>query len=119
VLAQIVRVRDDENARKSFKLDRETQIRIYALGEGTGRSLADYGWIEDARTGKTVWEMTYRVTEPAGGAAKNRRFDGVITLPAGEYVARYETDGSHSFGSWNANPPDDPDMWGITVYRMK
>ena len=119
VLAQIVRVRDDENPRKSFKLDRETQVRIYALGEGSGRTLSDYGWIEDARTGKTVWEMTYRVTEPAGGASKNRRFDGMITLPAGEYLLRYETDNSHSFGSWNANPPDDPDMWGITVYRVK
>ena len=119
VIAQIVRVRDDESPRKTFRLDRESQVRIYALGEGSGRSLADYGWIEDARTGKTVWEMTYRTTEPAGGAAKNRRFDGVVTLPAGEYTLRFETDGSHSFGSWNANPPDDPDMWGITVYRVK
>jgi hypothetical protein len=119
VIAQIVRVRDDQSPRKAFRLDRETQVRIYALGEGSGRSLADYGWIEDARTGKTVWEMTYRTTEPAGGAAKNRRFDGVMTLPAGEYTLRFETDGSHSFGSWNANPPDDPDMWGITVYRVK
>ena len=119
VIAQIVRVRDDERPRKTFRLDRESQVRIYALGEGSGRSLADYGWIEDARTGKTVWEMTYRTTEPAGGAAKNRRFDGLVTLPAGEYTLRFETDGSHSFGSWNANPPDDPDMWGITVYRVK
>jgi hypothetical protein len=119
VLAQIVRVGDDERPRRSFRLDRETTIRIYALGEGTGRSLADYGWIEDAKTGKTLWEMTYRTTEPAGGAAKNRRFDGVITLPGGEYVLRFETDGSHSFGSWNAAPPDEPDMWGITVYRAK
>jgi hypothetical protein len=30
---------------------------------------------------------------------------------------KYETDGSHSFGDWNAAPPDDPEMWGITVYR--
>ena len=119
IVAQLVRVRDDENARKSFKLDRESQVRIYALGEGTGRNLADYGWIEDAKTGKTVWEMTYRTTEPAGGADKNRRFDGTVTLPAGEYVLRFETDGSHAFGAWNANPPDDPDMWGITVYRVK
>jgi hypothetical protein len=119
VVAQIVRVRDDENPRKPFRLDRETQVRVYALGEGSGRSLADYGWIEDAKTGKTVWEMAYRATEPAGGAAKNRRFDGIITLPAGDYVLRFETDGSHSFGSWNANPPDEPDMWGITLYRVR
>jgi hypothetical protein len=118
ILAQLIRVRDDESPRKTFKLDRESQVRIYAIGEGTGRNLADYGWVEDTK-GKTVWEMTYRSTEPAGGAAKNRRFDGVVTLPAGEYTVRFETDGSHSFGSWNANPPDDPDMWGITVYRVK
>ena len=115
IVAQIVRVRDDENPRKSFKLDRESPVRIYALGEGSGRNLADYGWIEDAKTGKAVWEMTYRTTEPGGGAAKNRRFDGMVTLPAGDYVLRYETDGSHAFGAWNANPPDDPDMWD---YRL-
>ena len=116
VVAQLVRLRDDENPRKTFKLDRETQVRIYALGEGTGRSLADYGWIEDAKTGRTVWEMTYRATEPAGGAAKNRRFDGVITLPAGDYVLRYETDGSHAFGSWNAGARRSR-MWGISRVR--
>jgi hypothetical protein len=119
VLAQLVRVRDDQNPRSRFILDRETRVRIYALGEGSGRDLADYGWIEDAKTGKTVWEMTYRTSEPAGGAAKNRRFDGTVTLPAGEYIVRYESDGSHSFGSWNAAPPDDPEMWGITIYRVR
>jgi len=117
IIAQLVGVRDDESPKKRFTLDREAQVRIYALGEGSGRSLVDYGWIEDAKTGKTVWEMTYRTTEPAGGATKNRRFEGTITLPAGEYTLRYETDDSHSFGSWNADPPDNPDMWGITIYR--
>jgi hypothetical protein len=119
VIAQLVRLRDDENARRKFTLDRATEVHIYALGEGSGRDLADYGWIEDVKTGKTVWEMTYRTTEPAGGAAKNRRFDGIITLPAGDYQLRFETDGSHAFGSWNANPPDEPDMWGITLTRVK
>ena len=117
LVAQLVGVRDDERPKKAFTLDRETALRIYALGEGSGRSLVDYGWIEDAKTGRTVWEMTYRTTEHAGGATKNRRFDGTITLPAGQYTLRYESDDSHSFGSWNADPPDDPDMWGITIYR--
>jgi hypothetical protein len=114
-----VRVGDDESLRKPFTLDRESPIRIYALGESSGRTLADRGWIEDAKTGRTVWEMTYGATEPAGGADKNRRFAGVVTLPAGAYVLRFETDDSHAFGAWNANPPDDPEMWGITVYRVK
>jgi len=119
VIAQLVRVRDDANPRTKFTLDRETRVRVYALGEGSGRDLADYGWIEDAKSGKTVWEMTYRTSEPAGGAAKNRKFDGVVTLPAGEYTLRYETDGSHAFGSWNAAAPEDPEMWGITIFRVR
>jgi hypothetical protein len=119
MLAQLVGVRDDEQVRKPFSLDRDTDVRVYAIGEGTGGEMVDYGWIEDAKSGRRVWEMTYRVTEHAGGANKNRRFDGVIRLPAGNYVLRYATDGSHSFGDWNAAPPDDPEAYGITVYRAK
>ena len=119
VVAQLISVRDGDRPKTTFRLDRESEIRIYALGEGSGRTLADYGWIEDARTGRAVWEMTSRNTEPAGGASKNRRFDGTIVLPAGQYTLRYETDESHAFGSWNAAPPDDPSMYGITIYRVR
>ena len=119
VIAQLVRVKDDERPRATFRLTGETAIRVYALGESSGRDMADYAWIEDARTGRTVWEMTYRTSEPAGGASKNRRFDGTVTLPAGEYTLRYETDESHAFGSWNAAPPDDPTMYGVTLYRVR
>src|SRR3954469_6319864 len=117
ILADLTQIRDDDQAQKTFSLDRESDVRIYALGEGTGGEMVDYGWIEDTTSGRRVWEMTYRVTEHAGGATKNRRFDGVIRLPAGRYVVRYKSDGSHSFGDWNAAPPDDPEAWGITVYR--
>ena len=117
IIAEITGVRDDDRAEKRFRLDRATELRVYALGEGTGPDMDDFGWIEDAKTGKTVWEMTYRSTQHAGGASKNRRFDGTVTLPAGEYILRYETDGSHSFADWNADPPDDPEAWGITLFR--
>jgi len=117
ILAELTGVRDNQQVRKTFSLDRDADVRIYALGEGSGGDMVDFGWIEDVKTGRRVWEMTYRVTEHAGGAKKNRRFDGVMRLPAGEYVLRYETDDSHSFGDWNAAPPDDPEAWGITVYR--
>jgi hypothetical protein len=62
--------------------------------------------------------MQYEETEPAGGADKNRMFDGVITLPAGSYVLHYTSDGSHSSSNWNDEAPDDPDNWGITVFRL-
>ena len=119
VIAEITGVRDDARIDRRFRLDRATEIRVYAIGEGTGGDMDDYGWIEDARTGRTVWEMTHRSTQHAGGAAKNRRFDGTITLPAGEYILRYESDGSHAFGDWNADPPDDPEAWGIALFRKR
>jgi hypothetical protein len=117
ILAQLTEVRDDEQLRKRFTLDRDSDVRIYALGEGSGGEMHDHGWIENAKTGRRVWEMPYGITEHAGGAGKNRRFEGLIKLSPGEYVLRYETDGSHAFGGWNAAPPDDPEAWGITVYR--
>ena len=115
ILAKIVNIGDDELISERFRLEERTRIRIYAIGEGSGGDMHDYGWIEDTRTGRTVWEMSYRRTEHAGGAKKNRMFDGTIVLKPGEYVIRYETDGSHSFNDWNASQPYDPFNWGITV----
>jgi len=114
-LASIVRVGNDERRRKEFSLPRESDIHIYAVGEGHSSDMSDYGWIEDANTGKTVWEMKYRKTEHAGGAEKNRLFEGTITLPAGRYIVFYETDGTHAYDDWNDSLPDDPDGWGITI----
>lgn len=117
VIAEIVRVRHDDRARKPFTLTRDSNVRIVALGESTGGEMADYGWIEEAKTGRRVWEMTYRTTDHAGGATKNRVFEGTIKLPAGDYILMYRTDDSHAFGDWNAAPPDEPESWGISLYR--
>jgi hypothetical protein len=117
VLAQIVNVRDDQHRQVSFSLDKSGEVRVYALGEGSEGDMFDYGWIEEARTGKVVWEMTYRMTEHAGGARKNRAYEGEVYLKAGEYELHYRTDGSHSAGDWNDDPPHDPAHWGVTVYR--
>ena len=116
IIAQIVRVRDDERIKKTFSLDKDTQVRIYALGEGSGNDMADYGWIENKENGRIVWEMTYKATEHAGGSSKNRMFDGPLLLPKGSYTLFYETDDSHSYRNWNDDPPRDPEMYGITIY---
>lgn len=113
-LAELTRMRDGVRARRNFTLDREQDVRVYAIGEGTEGEMYDYGWIEND-SGRTVWEMTFRMTTNAGGARKNRLFDGTVHLAAGRYVLRWESDDSHSFGDWNDDPPDDPEGWGITV----
>lgn len=118
-LASIVRVGSDERRRKEFSLSQKSDLHIYSVGEAAGSDMADYAWIEDASSGKVVWEMRYRMTEHAGGARKNRVFDGAITLPAGKYLLFYETDDSHAYNDWNDSPPDDPEGWGVTVSLEK
>ena len=116
-VAQLTHMGDEEDARTTFQLPQQTRLRVLVIGEGRDGEMFDYGWIEDA-AGKTVWEMKYDQTDPAGGSEKNRMFDGVVTLPAGTYALRYRSDGSHSYRDWNADPPDDPESWGISVFRM-
>lgn len=115
LLAQIVRVGDNEYKSKTFTVDKTTRVRVHCIGEGSDGEMYDYGWIKSLETGQTIWEMTYSRTEPAGGARKNRQIERVITLEPGEYRVYYVTDGSHSFEDWNDDPPYQPDRWGITV----
>ena len=117
VLVEIVRVRDDEQLTESFTLDKDTNLRIFALGEGVDGDMVDYGWIKNIETGKVVWEMTYRNTDSAGGANKNRMYNDTIILPKGSYKVYYETDGSHSYRHWNASPPRDPERYGISLMK--
>jgi hypothetical protein len=116
IIAQFIRVRDDEKKDVNFKLDKRTKIRVYALGEGVNREMADWGWITDAKSGTSVWEMTYSMTSHAGGARKNRMVNTTIILDKGSYTLHYETDDSHAFGDWNSDPPEDAEYWGITLY---
>jgi hypothetical protein len=117
IVAQLVHIRDDANRSAEFTLEEEAEVRIYALGEGDGGEMYDFAWIEDAKTGQDIWEMTYQITDHAGGARKNRKFDGTVSLKAGNYLLRYRTDGSHSFEEWNTTPPNDPFSYGVTLFR--
>jgi hypothetical protein len=118
VLVRMTRVGDHEKRRQTFRLDRDSEVRVYAIGEGRGGEMYDYAWIED-RSGKKVWEMDYRMTEQAGGDRKNRLADEVIHLDAGEYEVYYRSDDSHSFSEWNADPPYDAAHYGVTVYSVR
>lgn len=115
VLADLTRARDDQTLRKRFTVDAPTEVEIYAVGEGTGDDMADLGYIRSLEDDRTVWEMKYRDTDPAGGATKNRAVHTRLRLEPGEYEAVFETDGSHAFGEWNADPPADPLSWGMTI----
>jgi CubicO group peptidase (beta-lactamase class C family) len=116
VIAQIVQVLDNEDKTVAFTLADSQEVRIFAIGEGQGGEMFDYGWIENTDKGLPVWEMQEPKTAHAGGAGKNRKVDVVITLPAGNYKLRYKSDDSHAFDHWNSLPPD-INFWGIAIYK--
>ncbi len=119
VLVEILRVRDREYLKKSFTLNTDTKLDIKAIGEGDDGEMFDYGWIENKETGRVVWEMTYRNSEYAGGARKNRMYNDTIILPKGDYQVYYKTDGSHAYRDWNASPPRDQENYGISLLVAK
>ena len=115
LIAQIVQVLDNEDKTVAFSLPSSQNVRIFAIGEGQGGEMFDYGWVENDK-GSRVWEMQEATTAHAGGAGKNRKVDAVITLAAGNYKLRYKSDDSHAFDHWNSLPPD-INFWGIAVYK--
>ncbi|MCH8122254.1 MAG: hypothetical protein IH853_03950 [Bacteroidetes bacterium] len=100
-----------------FRILRRVKMNVYAVGQMCSPN-CDYGWIEDARSGEKVWVMEWENTVPAGGAKTNRMFNGVLDLSPGVYRAVYRSYGSHSVSNWNANPPYNPDGWGITLFGV-
>ncbi len=118
-IISITKVRNNRFEQKGFTLKKETNLHIFALGEfGYSDEFADYGWIEDISSTEIVWEMTEYNTDHAGGGKKNRKFDGIITLPKGDYMVYYVTDDSHAYRRWNTSAPIERDMWGISIYGM-
>jgi hypothetical protein len=118
VLVQLTKVKSGKHLRQKFTIDASQKVRIYSIGEADyDREMADYGWIEDIKTGEVVWEMTYRLTSHAGGGKKNRMFNKSVYLEKGEYEVHFKTDDSHAFGDWNENAPTDRFHYGITIYK--
>lgn len=107
---------DGEQLTQAFRCTRPVAFQVYAQGEGeSGGRLHDQGWILDARTRKRVWSLDRAKPGWGGGARKNLRVMDRITLPAGDYLATYTTDDSHSPADWNAAPPWDPSKYGLVL----
>lgn len=117
-IVNLTRIGNYKHVSAPMHLSRSTQLHIYAIGEISRSGRYDYGWIERADTGETVWKMTLQNTQHAGGVERNRRFDGVISLPQGAYIVYFKTDYAHAFGDFEDDAPDDASHWGITVDRL-
>ena len=115
VLVDLTRVSNDADLSAGFELTENTEIHIHSVGEITSSERFDYGWIEDGN-GEIVWSMT-RANSVAGGGDRYRIYDGRLTLPAGDYVAYYTSDGSYAFGDFGESTPGRPQDYGIRVTR--
>lgn len=117
-LNAILKVGEEADLTKSFKLAKETQVLIVSLGEGRKfDGMWDYGWLEST-DGKVKWKFDFEKSRHAGGGTKNRMQIWAGTLVPGNYNLRYVSDTGHSFGNWNTEPPIHQSMWGIQVFEI-
>ncbi len=98
-----------------FEVTQSVTVTVSATGEVRPNERMDHSWIARAVNGQRVWSLTAERSEPAGGAASNRRSTAVLELSPGIYRAAAETDRSHAYGAWRGNPPHDPDAWGMKI----
>jgi hypothetical protein len=117
IVAQIVGVTDNRKLSRSFTIEKPGMYRVYAIGEGDHGDMYDTGWIKNTDNDQIIWELTYRKSSHAGGADKNRMFNGEVYLSKGKYRLYYESDGSHSYRDWNASPPHDEENYGIQIIK--
>ena len=108
---------NDVTFEESFTLDAPGSLRIVAMGEISTNGRYDYGWLERVDSGEIIWEMTLQNTIHAGGDDRNRRFDGVIDVPAGTYSVHYVSDFGYAFNDFGETTPANASDWGITIFR--
>jgi CubicO group peptidase (beta-lactamase class C family) len=116
LISEISKVTDFADEGRDFSLAKESEVQLFAIGEGIGSDMYDYGWIENVATGDTLWIMSIENTVHAGGADKNRLIDTTIRLKSGKYRLHFISDDSHSFNRWNSTPPEYA-FYGIAIYR--
>ena len=116
-LAKSTELGNQADVSTRFTLEDSTRVVIMALGELTSESQYDYGWLEDASSDERIWEMTWAASTPAGGDDSYRRVREEMTLAPGTYVARFRTDGSISYEGFGSDVPDNPQDWGIAIFR--
>jgi len=118
ILIQRTQLGNDVHTTDTLYFQDTTLVHIHALGELLPSVRSDYGWIESMDSGETVWEMTRSNTRYAGGSYKNRLFDGQVKLPPGTYIVHFQTDDSHAYEAFQAEPPDNPEGWGIVIRKV-
>lgn len=108
-------VRSDERRQALLQVTAPTAVRVRALTEVVEGAVADEAQIVQLGTRDTVWAARAGEGRWAGGSVKNRVVEAEIALEPGIYEVAFETDRSHAYGDWTANPPLVPWRWGMEL----
>ena len=95
-------------------VDDTVRTHVYTVGE-IADEVSDFGWIRQANDSIQTWTFTDGESIWAGGAPSNRLFEGWMDLVPGIYEVGYQSDARHAYDAWRANPPFDPDGWGMAL----
>ncbi|WP_412060380.1 energy transducer TonB [Rubrivirga sp. IMCC45206] len=107
-------VRDRQHPEGLLHVREAARIGVRAVTEITDGVVADLGSIVRLGDRDTVW--TSRGPGAwAGGSLKNRVLTDSVSLAPGLYRVAFETDRSHAYRGWTANPPWFPGNWGLRV----
>ncbi|HYE59257.1 MAG TPA: hypothetical protein VD948_12165, partial [Rhodothermales bacterium] len=107
--------RDVQGRRQEAVLEAPTSALVHAQFVSSEIGSEGIARIERLSNGSTVWEAQASAARPAGGAPRNRRVEADVPLAPGLYRIVAKTPGDHGPGHWQANPPDDPRSWGLTL----
>ena len=116
--AVIDRVTGDAERAVHFETTAPLDVFVSATGELMNDAAYDYAWITRDSSNERVWEMSYRESESAGGADKNRLATAFLRLPPGRYAVHYKSDGTHHYDSFNDAAPDHPERWGVALFAV-
>jgi len=118
VFMKLTGLGDNDFKSLGFTCKKDVDLRIYAIGEGSGGRMYDYCWIVDSMNRDKVWEMVFQNSKHAGGSIKNRMFNEVVAFKQGNYMIYCVTDENHSTQDWNAAPPYAPENWGLSILTV-
>lgn len=119
--AKIIKVGNSQKLTSEFEVNNQQDYLIVTAGEGDDSDslMWDYGWIEDSNE-NIIWDAKkYASTYYLGGEVNNRIKVELLNLNPGKYLLKYESDGGYSFGNWRGyTPPDEPEFWGIRIFKL-
>ncbi len=99
-----------------FHLNKKTTLLVVSTAEADRQDIFDHGSL--LKNGKQIWSVDPSKALHAGGEIKNRIQFAIITVDAGLYTLRYQSDASNGYGSWDGEKPDKSTLHGIAVFSL-